>query len=411
MTESSERTRSSMGSSYTNISPPPTKRRRLSLSSTSPLLAPSFPVRPITPLSPDQLRIFSWNVNGISAFLQPQITDFFSASSSNNGRTPSPPTSPLTLSSQNLSSQSLRACLKRWKYPHIVCLQEVKIARKDAKTQIAVGNAVKAPIAKVGQNQEPSYTARFSLPRDRYNARGFGGKVYGVCTLLRNDIIAQEQLDIDRDVEEVDWDLEGRVLRTSFTRKKLVVLNVYAVNGTSNPYRSPMTGIVTGTRHDRKRAFHTSLAEECKRYQEVGWSIVIAGDMNIARTDLDGWPGRRMEEEHVVNRKDFERKFMEGLRMKDSFREMWGEERRFSYRGRNVEWGKSADRVDLILLSSNIETGVPSSKVGKLGKENDEPDKSKVRLVEADILDNELDRGPSDHVPIYVTLRLRQTNQ
>ena len=384
-----------------SISPPPVKRRRLSPSLTRPPFAPSLPVRQITSLKSNHLRIFSWNVNGISAFLQPQITQFFSASSSKLRRTPSPPLSPFSSSSHNTPSPSLRACLERWKYPQIICLQEVKIARKDTKTQIAVGKAVKAQISNTEQKKKPSYTAHFSLPRDQYNARGFQGKVYGVCTLIRNDIIAEEQLDVDRDVKGVDWDLEGRVLRVSLSHRKLIVFNVYAVNGTSNPYRSPTTGDVTGTRHDRKRAFHTSLAMECRRFEENGWSVVIAGDLNIARSDLDGWPGRRMGEDHVASRMDFEDKFIKDLRMKDSYRDMWSEERRFSYRGRNVEWGRSADRVDLVLLSNNIETvGLPSK--GEIGK-------GEIRLVEADILDNQLERGPSDHVPIYVTLEIGLT--
>ncbi|MCJ1238218.1 hypothetical protein MMC14_006207 [Varicellaria rhodocarpa] len=388
-----------------SISPPPTKRRRISPSLNASQLAPSLPVRQITTLKPDHLRILSWNVNGISTFLQPHITTFFSASSSKARQTPSPSLSPSSSPSQTPSAPSLRACLERWRYPQIVCLQEVKIARKDTKTQMSVGNAVKGQATIGGQEKEWGYTAHFSLPRDRYNAQGFGGKVYGVCTLLRNDLISEEHLDVDSDIKEIDWDLEGRVLLVSCPRRKLTVFNVYAVNGTSNPYRSPAAGIVMGTRHDRKRAFHTSLAEECRRYQDNGWSVVIAADLNIARSDLDGWPGRRMAEEHVASRKDFEQKFFEDLRMKDSYRNLWGEERRFSYRGRNVEWGRSADRVDLVLLSSDIEIATLPSKVKEQG-DRDEARKrnSEIRLVEADILDNELERGPSDHVPIYVTL-------
>jgi hypothetical protein len=37
----------------------------------------------------------------------------------------------------------------------------------------------------------------------------------------------------------------------------------------------------------------------------------------------------------------------------------------------------------------------------------DEPDVSRWNLVEADILDEELERGPSDHLPIYATLVYR----
>ena len=54
---------------------------------------------------------------------------------------------------------------------------------------------------------EPGYKAFFSLPRDKYNATGFGGKVYGVCMLVRQDALSPEAT-----VTDVDWDLEGRVL-------------------------------------------------------------------------------------------------------------------------------------------------------------------------------------------------------
>lgn len=115
-----------------------------------------------------------------------------------------------------------------------------------------------------------------------------------------------------------------------------------------------------------------------------GWRVVVAGDMNIARGPLDGWPGRRMGDEHVKSRGDFENKFMRGgLRMVDSFRELHAERRGYTYWPRGREWGSSADRVDLILLSREEGEG----------------------LVGAGMLDSEVDRGPSDHVPLFVGLR------
>ncbi|MCJ1336619.1 hypothetical protein MMC09_001897 [Bachmanniomyces sp. S44760] len=372
-----------------SISPPPVKRRRLeneencssdclqqdTQSTKIPSLAPSLILRPITTLSSTDLRIFSWNINGISTFLQPSISSFF------------PPSGSHSHSSQQQDARNLHACLGRWKWPQIVCLQEVKIARKDIKTQAALSHAV------AGKHRDPKehrYSAIFSLPRDPHNARGLkgNGKIYGVCTLLRSDFCRQEGIDVDgHDIREVDWDLEGRVLIVEMPLRKLAVINVYAVNGTENPYRNPGTGEIIGNRHHRKRDFHTCLKREVEAYEGRGWKVVVAGDMNVARAREDGFPGIRLGKDHAISRADFETKFMNeggGLGMKDTFREVHRDERRYSYRPRGMIWGESCDRVDTILLSKGFE---------------------KSALAEADILDDELERGPSDHCPLYVTLK------
>ncbi|MCJ1353572.1 MAG: hypothetical protein MMC33_003559 [Icmadophila ericetorum] len=340
-----------MTTSNRDISPPPLKCRKVLSGQPSPNLAPNLPSRPITIIAPHQLRIFTWNVNGIAPFIAP----------------PSP-----SFGSPRPDLRSLRECLKRWKYPQLVCLQEVKINRSDIRTQDALHQIIRAP----GGSQEWGYSTHFGLPRDRFNARGFGGKVYGVCTLIRNDFVAAEEVSI----RELDWDLEGRVLAIELPKQKLVIFNVYAINGTSNPYHDPGTGL---------NAFYS---------KRMAWQTVIAGDLNIARGPEDGFPGRRMKHDHVLNRADFEDKFMKskdggGLGMKDSFRELHGGERKYSYRGRGCQWGVSADRVDLILVPAGMIQIAESWGAG-------------ASLVEADILDEEAERGPSDHVPSYVTLEL-----
>ena len=106
--------------------------------------------------------------------------------------------------------------------------------------------------------------------------------------------------------------------------------------------------------------------------------------MNIARAPADGYPGRRMGDAHVESRRDFEERFITGLGMVDTFRAVWGEKRKFTYRPRGMPWGESGDRVDLILVSKALwESG---------------------RVVGGDILDEEEERGPSDHCPLYVSL-------
>lgn len=82
------------------------------------------------------------------------------------------------------------------------------------------------------------------------------------------------------------------------------------MNGTENPYYDSDVGIVTGTRHDRKRAFHTKLARQYKQYEKRGWIAVVADDINITRSPLDGFPGIRLGNTYIKNRADFEGKFI-----------------------------------------------------------------------------------------------------
>lgn len=205
--------------------------------------------------------------------------------------------------------------------------------------------------------------------------------MYGVCTLVRRDVPEP----VTRTVE---WDLEGRVLLVEISQWRVLVVNVYAVNGTANDYRDPGTGKVVGDRHDRKRAFHSLLRDEVRRYEDRGWDVVVAGDINISRSRIDSFPQLRMAEEHVRNRADFEEKFIMDLGMVDTFRLVHGQQRRYTYRPRNKPWGAGGDRVDMILVMKGL--------------------KAQGRIKEADILDSEEERGLSDHMPLFVELSIGQ---
>lgn len=100
---------------------------------------------------------------------------------------------------------------------------------------------------------------------------------------------------IRRDVEgvickSVDWDLQGRVLLTEPPSLGVVVFNIYAVNRITNDYRDQSTGKVVGDRHYRKKAFHLLPAKEVKGYEEQGWGVMVADDINISRTIIDLLP-------------------------------------------------------------------------------------------------------------------------
>lgn len=107
------------------------------------------------PSSPEHhFRVFSWNVNGVEPFIQRPIS--FSKSIT-------PFRSPL------------HAFLARHNWPHVLCLQEVKINPKDAAAQRALQHAANLEsqaLTNVKYPASPSatYSIHFSLPRHKYNA-------------------------------------------------------------------------------------------------------------------------------------------------------------------------------------------------------------------------------------------------
>ncbi|KAF2737689.1 DNase I-like protein [Polyplosphaeria fusca] len=341
------------------------------------------------------MHVFSWNINGITPFLQNSITSYFERPCQNPPKGGIPPS-------------SLRDFLRRHDWPSVLFLQEVKIAFADIKTQDAVRSAVNASgpsdsPPKAGKG--PKYDVYFTLPNDRHNARGPGGsgKVYGVASIVRSDLLSRFEFESVRS-RTVDWDSEGRIqiIELASAPVKLALFNIYAVNGTENAYRSPVNGAVSGTRHDRKLAFHRLLRNECVQLGSNGWDIVLAGDFNVAPDERDGWPKLRVfPKQHVLNRADFLQKFLDrggsdndgapqddckGWKGVDVWREVHGEQRGYTYYPRNMTWGSSCDRVDYAIV----------------GRKTWE----KSIIKGCGILESEVERGPSDHCPIWVDIEV-----
>lgn len=411
------------------ISPPPIKRRRKGeRDRVEDFIQLGATARP----GMRYIRIFSWNINGVQSFLPSSttpITSFFKPVSNQlkrnaDGKSPNKISEPHKPSSDG---SPLRAFLSRHDWPEVLFLQELKINRQDQKTQTALLSALNTPLGSDDSVTASSrYTLDVNLPRDKFNARGFGGKLYGVGTILREDFAIQHVAT----VRHAEWDLEGRVSIFELQRpsddrperdtgsgehsetdksRPLTLINVYAVNGTSAPYRSPENGQTMGTRHDHKISFHSRLRDECLQLEERGFDVVVAGDLNVARGRLDGHPNlRTWPKQHCVNRADFNTKFFgqddnnrsdayvgqddvnsgeicfQGV---DVFRALRGKERRYTYHLRGEkEWGSSCDRVDLIIASKSLyEDG---------------------GVDDTDILDSPQERGTSDHVPLWVKVRL-----
>lgn len=373
------------------ISPPPAKRHKTQATTPADPSAPT-PDAPeaLAPLDEGAIRIFSWNINGIEPFLQRPITTFLQA--------PKAKASATSVAKASIHPPSLRGFLQRHGWPAMLLLQEVKISAKDNRTQDAVRAAINArlPSEIDTETPGPQYEAHFVLPTDRYNARGprNSGKVYGVCSILRTDLHSTYTIT----TRTVPWDLEGRisVIEMQSPTVKVAIFNIYAVNGTDNDWRDSNTGVVKGNRHLKKRSLHLSLATECRARAGEGWHIFLAGDMNVAPDVRDGFPKLRSHPaEHVRNRQDFRHWLMTGKGGKvpgfqgvDIWREMHGEERRYTYFPTGKKWGSSCDRIDyFIVAKATWEKGF-------------------VRAC--GILDCEEERGTSDHVPIWVDFIIRE---
>ncbi|KAG6367619.1 hypothetical protein INS49_001812 [Diaporthe citri] len=411
------------------ISPPPTKRRRQDERDKG----EGFSQLEVTsPSGMRYIRIFTWNVNGVHSFLPSSttpITSFFKPvprqlKRATDGEPPDKTSGPRKAP---LVGSPLRAFLSRHDWPEVLFLQELKINRQDQKTPTALLSALNTPLGSNDQGTAGSrYTLDVNLPRDKFNARGFGGKLYGVGTILREDFASQHVAT----VRHAEWDLEGRVSIVELQRpsdgclerdtesdehrerdqlRTLALINVYAVNGTSAPYRSSENGQTVGTRHELKISFHSKLRDECLQLEKRGFDVVVAGDLNVARGQLDGHPNlRTWPKQHCVNRADFNTKlfgkddnrradaYVGGDDVKsgeisfqgvDVFRALRGKERKYTYHPRgDDEWGSSCDRVDLIIASKSVyENG---------------------GIDDTGILDSPQERGTSDHVPLWVKVKL-----
>ncbi|KAK0828927.1 hypothetical protein LTR73_004560 [Friedmanniomyces endolithicus] len=358
------------------ISPPPIKRRELADDQGS-----------TSHTSLSLLTIFSHNVNGIAPYLQPSIKAFFQPSQGSQAANSEP-------------QASLRDFLRRHDFPCLLFLQEVKINPDDRATLRALEKAV---ASNTTTGSEPDYVVHVCLPSDKHNARGFGRKVYGVASIIRKEWFLTH---IER-VRPVSWDLEGRLLvieTKAIGPRPLAIFNIYAVNGTELPYKNA-NGAVIGTRHDRKLHVQSLLQAECRALETDGFGVILAGDMNIARTALDGHPNLRVfPHQHCINRADFEERFFAsaaipkvidgsesstasqppvqaagGLAMVDTYRKLHPTTKGYTYYPRGKTFGESCDRVDMIIVSKSLE----------------------AYISEAGILETTAERGPSDHVPLF----------
>jgi exodeoxyribonuclease-3 len=184
----------------------------------------------------------------------------------------------------------------------------------------------------------------------------------GVSLHVRKDLFA-----VDPVFSHPSFDMESRIVQVE--HRNLVIASVYVPNG--------------GKDYPAKLKFVTELAEWSRRLRAEGRDLVLCGDLNIARTEMDVHPKERKP--NAVGQRPEERALFEtllGTQLVDSGRAFdpdnpnlftwWAPWR--NLRARNIGW-----RLDYVLASPNIAERATSC------------------VVLADV-------GTSDHAPVVMTV-------
>jgi exodeoxyribonuclease-3 len=247
--------------------------------------------------------------------------------------------------------------------PAILCCQELRVRAEDE--------------ADVGRMRAAldGYACHAALPRDPRNVRYRGGRAYGVATWVRAELDARG--------ERPPWDREGRLVLVVLERQRLVVANVYGVNGTARPYFDPTLGREAGDRHAFKQRFQRLLAAACASWQARGYRLVVIGDWNVAREQIDAHPRLRSWGPHAQARRQLNDELMPALDLVDVFRLRHPSARAYTWYSR---WSTALDaaRVDFALVSRALADAVVDVAIG--------PRPPPTSL--------------SDHAPLWLTLRL-----
>jgi exodeoxyribonuclease III len=235
--------------------------------------------------------------------------------------------------------------------PDVLCLQETRVRAIDHELIRAMTTAL------------PGFDCHYATSNDPRNVTFRGGRMYGVTTYIRG-----------AEPSTLPWDREGRVVVSELP--DLVIVNVYAVNGTTKPYFDQDLDRFDGDRNDFKRRFNMRLMEELKRFAKP---LIAIGDWNISRAKIDIHPRLRTEEPHATARKQFNEVFILTLGLVDVFRHLHPDAKKYTWFRRNARTLDAA-RVDYALISESL---LP-------------------RVREADIRED--DRFGSDHAPVILRI-------
>jgi exodeoxyribonuclease III len=246
--------------------------------------------------------------------------------------------------------------------PDVLCLQEVRIRPGDASHVAAMQAAL------------PDYDFHHALCSDAQNGRFRGGRAYGVATYVHKRLLAEP-------LPRPRWDREGRVLALVLPRASLVVVNVYAVNGTDRPHFDHELGRHADDRHAYKRRFQAELIPYVRGLHPQG-RLVLLGDWNVSRSALDTWPRLRSELPHALARAMFNETLMPALDVVDAFRELHPEQRSYTWFNRLAPAGVlDAARVDFALVSRSLLGHVRGARIFDEATQRFHSDHAPVELV------------------------------
>ncbi|HEX8153323.1 MAG TPA: exodeoxyribonuclease III [Thermoanaerobaculia bacterium] len=193
--------------------------------------------------------------------------------------------------------------------PDVVCLQEIKAKLEQVPETCSIAD----------------YTCYW------HGAGGYSG----VALHVRKDLAAQVEY------THPDFDLETRIVQAQVG--DTIFTSVYVPNG--------------GKDFDAKIAFIKSLIKYAGSIRKQGLKLVLCGDMNIARTDMDVHPKERKQ---VIGQLPMERKLFEeliGQGLVDVGRKLYPDDANYfswwapwrQMRERNIGW-----RLDYVLASESL---------------------------------------------------------